>query len=154
MFFDDPDAAFSNVGRALRPGARIALLAWQGVERNEWISALRTALAMGRSLPSPPISAPGPFGLEDPGFVRSVLERAGFVDVGFEDVREPFWMGSDPADAFGFVSQIGMTTGMLEGLDAADRERALDNLRALVTEHETADGVVLASGAWVITATR
>jgi len=37
MFFADPAAAFANIARALRPGGRLALLAWQGPERNEWI---------------------------------------------------------------------------------------------------------------------
>jgi hypothetical protein len=109
---------------------------------------------MGRSLPSPPISAPGPFGLADPDFVRRVLQGAGFDAVGFEDVREPFRVGIDAADAFGYIRTLGMTVGMLEGLDTDDRARALENLRTVVTEHETADGVVFGSGAWVITAVR
>jgi SAM-dependent methyltransferase len=37
MFFDDPEAAFANIGRALRPGGRLAFVAWQGLERSEWI---------------------------------------------------------------------------------------------------------------------
>jgi hypothetical protein len=39
-FFADPVAAFTNIGCALRPGARMALLAWQGPERNEWYSEI------------------------------------------------------------------------------------------------------------------
>jgi ubiquinone/menaquinone biosynthesis C-methylase UbiE len=36
MFFADPLAAFTNIGRALHPGARMALLVWQAPDRNEW----------------------------------------------------------------------------------------------------------------------
>jgi ubiquinone/menaquinone biosynthesis C-methylase UbiE len=35
MFFDDPQAAFANLGRALRPGGRLAFVAWQGIERSQ-----------------------------------------------------------------------------------------------------------------------
>ena len=45
MFFDDNVAAFTNLRRALRPGGRIALMAWQRLEDNEWLTALRAALA-------------------------------------------------------------------------------------------------------------
>jgi ubiquinone/menaquinone biosynthesis C-methylase UbiE len=30
MFFGDPAAGFANIGRALRPGGRLVMLAWQG----------------------------------------------------------------------------------------------------------------------------
>ncbi|MGR6917476.1 hypothetical protein ACU635_24840 [[Actinomadura] parvosata] len=33
MFFADPVAAFANIGRALRPGARLVQLVWQAGER-------------------------------------------------------------------------------------------------------------------------
>ena len=45
MFFDDPGAAFENVGRALRPGGRLVMMVWQAAERNEWDVAIRQALA-------------------------------------------------------------------------------------------------------------
>ena len=38
MFFADPVAAFTNIGRALRPGARLVQLVWQAYDRQEWTS--------------------------------------------------------------------------------------------------------------------
>jgi SAM-dependent methyltransferase len=153
MFFDDPDAAWVNIRRALRPDGRLALVTWQALEHNEWMAELRAALSMGRTLPAPPMSAPGPFGLADPDFVRRLLRDAGFRDVELDDVQEPFYAGVDADDAFGFVSQTGMAAGMLGGLDGDTRARALDNLRATIAEHQTTDGVLFGSGAWLITAT-
>ena len=81
MFFADPVAAFTNIAKALRPDGRVALLAWRELARNEWVTAIRSALASGRQLPEPPTGAPGPFGLADADQVRRVLGAAGLVGV-------------------------------------------------------------------------
>lgn len=43
MFFDDPDLAFANLARALRPDGRMVFVAPQGLERAEWIMAAGSA---------------------------------------------------------------------------------------------------------------
>jgi SAM-dependent methyltransferase len=154
MFFGDPVAAFRNVARALRPGGRLALLAWQALDRNEWLLALRGALAAGRTLPAPPVGAPGPFGLADPTRVREILADAGFGAVDVAAVEEPIWLGADGADAFGFLRGMGATRGLLNGLDEATAARALDALRETLEAHATAEGVLFGSAAWLITARR
>jgi ubiquinone/menaquinone biosynthesis C-methylase UbiE len=45
MFFADPIAAFTNIARAARTGARLVMMVWQSEERNEWATAVRHALA-------------------------------------------------------------------------------------------------------------
>jgi SAM-dependent methyltransferase len=152
MFFGDPVAAFTNIARALRPGARLVLLTWQPLARNEWIRELSTALAAGRERPAPPPDAPGPFSLSEPDRVRTVLGAAGFADVALDGVSAGMWFGDDAGDAYQFV--LGLLGWMLDGLDGAARHRALDALRATIMEHETADGVVYDSGAWIVTARR
>jgi SAM-dependent methyltransferase len=154
MFFGDPVAAFRNIGRALRPGGRLALLSWQALDKNEWVSALRQALAAGRALPEPPAGAPGLFGLAEPDTVRRVLAEGGFAEIALDEARQPMVIGSDAADAFEFVRTLGMTKGMLEELDEPARARALDALRATLTAHETPEGVLFDSRAWLITAHR
>ena len=37
MFFADPLAAFANLARALRPGGRVAVLAWRALGDNDWM---------------------------------------------------------------------------------------------------------------------
>ena len=59
MFFDDQNAAFTNLRTALKPGGRIVLLVWQVLENNEWLTELRRALALGRDLPTPPVGTAG-----------------------------------------------------------------------------------------------
>lgn len=152
MFFGDPIAAFANIARGLRRGGRLVLLTWQGPAGNEWIGELSGALAAGRNLPLPPANAPGPFALSDPDRVRALLEAGGFTNVEFEARAEPMWFGENAEEANRFV--LGPMGWMLEGLDDSGRDRALQNLRATVTDHQTGDGVLFGSAAWTIQATR
>jgi SAM-dependent methyltransferase len=150
MFFGDPPTAFGNIARALRPGGRLALLAWQALPGNEWIGAFSAALAAGRDLPGPPVGAPGPFALADRERVRELLSGAGFVDVRFDDRHEPMYFGHTPDDAFAFV--IGLLGWMLHGLDDAGTSRARSALRASIEAHHSEQGVTYDSAAWIITA--
>ncbi|MDQ6910928.1 MAG: methyltransferase domain-containing protein [Actinomycetota bacterium] len=154
MFFSDPIAAFTNIGRALRPGGRLALLTWRDPDSNEWVQAFRHALAMGRDLPVPSPGAPGPFGLAEPERVRGILADAGFDDVELDQVDEPLEYGGDADDAFGFVSKNGMVVGLTEHLDEPTRQRAFDNIRDMLAAHQTNEGVRLGTSSWLITARR
>jgi SAM-dependent methyltransferase len=152
MFFEDPVAAFTNIASGARSGGRLAMLVWQSPRANEWMSSIRAALAMGRDLPVPPPGAPGPFALADTDNACRILTEAGFTEVAFASSEQPFNVGSDADDAFGFVSGLQPVLLMLEDLDEPTKAHALDNLRATVAAHETAAGVVFRSAAWVLTA--
>jgi SAM-dependent methyltransferase len=154
MFFADPVAAYANIGRALRPGGRLALLAWRDVAANEWAQQVRGALALGRDLPAPPAGAPGPFGFADADHVRRVLGDAGFSDVQLTEIDEPMEFGRNAAEAFSFVRTMGVVKGMTQDLDEATRERGLTALRDILVAHESKDGVLLGTAAWLITAAR
>ena len=154
MFFNDPVAAFANIGRALRPGGTLALLAWRSLPENEWLMALRGALALGRDLPTPPPDAPTPFSLADPDRVRPILGAAGFDDVELMAIDEPMDLGADAKDAMEFAKSMGIVQGLTEGLDDDARARAMSNLADLFSERESADGVLINSAAWLISARR
>ena len=154
MFFADPVAAFANIGRALRPGSRLALLTWRDLRTNPWITTIRDALAAGRTLPEPPPDAPGPFGLARPDHVRAVLGGAGFTGVELEPVDEPVWLGRDGDDAWSFVRTMGIVKGLSSDLDADARERAFAEVRSVLSRAAGADGVLLPSAAWLVTARR
>ena len=128
MFFADPPAAFTNIASAVRSGGRLAMLVWQEMAANEWITALRDALAVGRDMPMPPPGAPGPFSWADTDFATRTLTGAGFTDVAFAASEEPFIVGADVDDAYGFTSGLTPVQMMLADLDEPTRARALDNL--------------------------
>jgi len=154
MFFADRVAAFGNICHAVRPDGRLVMLAWQGLERNEWLVEIRAALAAGRALPIPPPSVPGPFGLADPEGVDVDLRAAGFTQVAVEGVEEPVWAGSDADDAFLFFRDSGVARGLLQDLADAARSSALELLRETMAAHQTENGVEFGSAAWLITARR
>jgi SAM-dependent methyltransferase len=154
MFFNDAEAAFTNIGRAVRPGGRLGVLTWRELARNEWIQIFRRTLDAGRALPEPPVGAPGPFGLADPDQVRHVLDTAGFDSVVFEPVDEPIEFGADADDAWGFVRIVGLVKGLTQDLDEDAKAKALDDLRAEVVAHDTGHGVLFGTSAWLITARR
>jgi SAM-dependent methyltransferase len=152
MFFADPVAAFANVGRALRPGARLVQLVWQAGDRQEWLNAIRGAL--GDRQTAPVRAAADPFSLADPAVAAGVLTAAGFTSVDVTDVREPISYGPDAASACDAVLGLQMARDRLAGLDAAAVERALARLRTTFEAHHTGDGVWFDSRAWLVTARR
>ncbi|MDQ3680144.1 MAG: methyltransferase domain-containing protein [Actinomycetota bacterium] len=152
MFFADPVAAFVNIGRSLRPGGGLALLAWRDLLDNEWVAGIREALSLGRTFPLPTVGAPGPFALADRDHTAGILSQAGYVDVRFDQVDEPIHLGDNADDAFSFVSTFGITRGLTHDLDDAGRAAALEALRASLVAHETGDGVLFSGSAWLVTA--
>lgn len=150
MFFGDAVAAFTNLRRALRPQGQLTLLTWQGVSANEWLTEFRSAMAVGRDLPSPPPEAPSPFALGDPSRVRAILGAAGFADVTLQALHEPINFGPDADDAYDFVREL--SSWMLNGLNHDERDAALGALRHTIVEHTNDHGVSYQSAAWLIQA--
>ncbi len=151
MFFSDPVAAFANISGGLHGGGTLALLAWRALRENDWLMSLRGALAVGRELPMPPPDAPTPFALADPERVRTILGAAGFQSVELEPIDEPIDLGAGASDALAFAETMGIVDGLTHGLDAQQRAEAMTNLANLLHDRETAEGVLLASAARLIT---
>jgi SAM-dependent methyltransferase len=155
MFFTDPAAAFGNLRAALRPGGRLAFVCWQSVQQNPWMFVPLMVAAQHIALPAPPPpGAPGPFAFADPERVRGILSDAGFGDIAFEEVNETLTVagGGDLDQTVNFLLQMGPT-------GSAMREAAQDKLatvmaavREALTPFVTAQGVRMASAAWIVTA--
>lgn len=152
MFFTDPVAAFSNIARALHPGARLVQLVWQDGKHQEWAAVVRDALADIRELPGS--LGRGAFSLADPAEAERVLTAAGFADVQVVDVRESVYYGADAEDACNAVRSLWLAQGLLAELDPSQAERASERLLSTFATRQTADGVWLESRAWIITAHR
>lgn len=151
MFFNDPVAAFTNIGHALRPGARLVMLTWQDRHHNEWASAIRPPITAAAGIPA---SHPNPFSLADTKATAGILAAAGFTDVSFTDVNAPVYYGPDGASAFDAVLSLWDVNEVRANLDAVTAEQAFTQLRAYLDTHSTAGGVYCDSRAWIVRARR
>jgi SAM-dependent methyltransferase len=154
MFFDDPVAAFGNIGRALRPAGRLVMVVWQAQDRNEWDVAIHQALAGPDGPAAVADEGPDPFSLADPTTLAGILQAAGFADIGLTDVAEPVYYGPDTAAALDWVRGFSCTNEFLKHLDPAAAARALARLRDALAARMTEEGVWFNSRAWIVTARR
>jgi SAM-dependent methyltransferase len=154
MFFDDPLAAFANIGQALRSTGRLVMMVWQAGHLNQWDVAIRQSLeAVGESVPRTS-EGPDPFSLADPPIVEEILHAAGFTDVTFTDVREPVYYGPDVAAALDWVRGFTCTSDVLNRLAPAAASRTVERLRRSLAGQLRDDGVWFDSRAWIVTADR
>ncbi|MFC8103249.1 class I SAM-dependent methyltransferase [Streptomyces sp. NPDC057363] len=155
MFFSDPEAAFQNVGRALRPGGRLAFVCPAEPSLNGWVtamSALRDVLPLG-DFGAPGL--PGMFSLSSPDRIRAVLAAAGFSTVAVDAVEAYGVWGHGADDAAEFLLNTGPGRHFLGQVDTAAQDRARQVLTGHLRGHEGADGTVrLLSTSWLVTADR
>jgi SAM-dependent methyltransferase len=154
MFFDDPVAAFANIGRSLRPAGRLVMMVWQARERNEWDVAIQQSLEAPERPVAGASEGPDPFSLADPRAVKEILQAAGFAGLAFTDVHEPVYYGPDVTAALDWVRGFTCTSEILSRLDPAAATRADERLRQALAAHLSDDGVWFNSRAWIITAHR
>jgi hypothetical protein len=96
MFFADPIKGFRNIGRALRPGGRLAFVCPQPFDRMDQ-STIFAAIAEHVRLPDLSRSTgPSPLAFADPDTTRRVLAAADFDDVAVEGVEAPQYWARTP----------------------------------------------------------
>jgi SAM-dependent methyltransferase len=154
MFFGDPVAAFANLRHALRPGGRLAIVAWQGPFESEWTTvAVSVAIAhFGRPPDLGAPGGPGPFAFADGERFKSVVTAGGFRDVTLDAIARPMLMGSDVEDVVGMVAATPQSKGLFAGQSAAKVEAAIAGLRNAFAPYARPEGVVMNGTAWLLTA--
>lgn len=155
MFFDDAQAAFSNIGRSLRSGGRLAFVCWQGLFDNQWLAV--PVMAALQHVPVPELGepdSPGPFSLADPERVESLLAEAGLADVELEPIVRPLQVAETAADyvRFGKRSELGQT--LMEGIDDETATAAWNAVEEAVAPFAQAEGVFLEGKAWLVQAVK
>jgi SAM-dependent methyltransferase len=130
MFFPDPVAAFANLRGALRPGGRLAAVAWRSREENPFMTtAERTALPLLPEAPPPrPPHAPGQFAFADPDRVTGILAASGWTDAALRPVDVDCAFPAAALDLY--LRRLGALGTLLRDVDDATRERVV----AAVTE--------------------
>ncbi len=155
MFFAEPQVAFANIGRALRPGGRLVFLSLRELRHSELgpvLAALGEQLARPGDAPRP--AAPGAVSLADPAAVREVLGAAGFEQVRVEPVEADQYWGRDAKDAAEFLLGWGPVRHQLAQAGPEESARAGEAAYQALARHEQPDGVRLRGAAWLVEAVR
>lgn len=157
MFFDDPVAAFANLRRALRPGGRLALVAWDAAERNPWFAAPdrigRERLGLP---PAEPTDEPGPMAFRDVARVVGILEAAGFAEARGWAVDLALRHPGGVAGAVRLAGRIGPLGRLMREAEASDEERAamLGAVGEAFEAFEAPDGLAIPGRVIVFAAAR
>jgi len=155
MFFSDPQAAFANVRRAMKPGGRLALAVFRAASEGLWphgpLDAVRHLLP---PIPTPGPEEPGPFSWADPARVHRILQSAGFREVSLTPVDPVIQLAStgEAAEAADFVMVLGPLTRVLPALSAPQREAVRAALEIYFQKYARPQGVFLPAANWVVRA--
>jgi SAM-dependent methyltransferase len=154
MFFSDPTAAFTNVRRAMKPGARIALGVFRTADSPFPSAPTEAVRHLLPPLPTPGPEEPGPFSWADPARVHRILEGAGFREVSLTPL-DPMIRLAGPggaAEAADFALLFGPLTRVLPSLSAEQRDAVRSTLEAFFRGHDGPKGIGLPAANWVVQA--
>ncbi|MFD7630369.1 class I SAM-dependent methyltransferase [Streptomyces sp. NPDC059851] len=150
-FFADPEAAFANLHRALRPGGRLAFICAAEAEGNEWLKALASLEGIlplgGFGKPGDP----GMFSLTDPDRIRALLTAGGFTGARVRRIEVPGKWGADAADAAAFLLDSGPGRHLLSQVSPKAQAQARQALTDTLRGHEEDGAVWLRSSSWLVT---
>jgi len=152
MFFEDPTAAFANIRRALKPGGRLAFVCWRAPTENPVMMLPMQAAARHFEAPPAPVDplAPGPFAFADGERLRGIMRAAGFTDVTLTPHDEA--IGAPTLeDSLKLSLRVGPLGRMLVA-NPDKAEAALASVREALAPYVKADGVLLPSATWIVTA--
>lgn len=156
MFFEEPVAAFVNLRRMLKPGARINLAVWAHPRDNLWMMEVMGVVRQHVEIPPAIPRAPGPFAFEDLTYLEEVLTGAGFseMEVTAYEGRQPVGgPGASPQEAVDFVLASMAAGRVLDQAGPAIRNAARGDLLDLFEQRHVPDeGVLMGCKAWLVSA--
>ncbi|HEX9357448.1 MAG TPA: hypothetical protein VF933_26990 [Streptosporangiaceae bacterium] len=85
---------------------------------------------------------------------RAMLAGAGFGRIGIEPVDGDRWMGADVDDVIGYYTGMPFARQLIAASDEHTKEAVLSAMRQALRPRQRAEGVVLGSAAWLVTAAR
>jgi SAM-dependent methyltransferase len=139
-----PVAAFSNFHRMLKTAGRLAFVCWRSLEENELDFLPLRAADLEAMLD------PTPFSFEDPDYVRTTLESAGFKEVAIQAHDQAVTSGD--LDAMTMVLLKVGPLGKIIRENPALRIDAEPRVRAALAEKGDASQIALRAATWVVSA--
>jgi SAM-dependent methyltransferase len=155
MFFSQPDAAFTHLRRAMRPGGRLLFVAWRSRQENAWVTV---PLEAGNPfLPPEPKAepgAPGPYAFADAKRVQAILLAGGWQDISIASHEAPVRLSKagDLDGAVAFATRIGPLSRRLSDIEPVTRSRIEQAVKDALRPFDGADGVTLTGTFWIVSA--
>lgn len=155
MFFDEPRAAFVHLRGALKRGGRVAMVVWQSLSANAWVTVPVAAVA---EIVEPPAlggaGEPGPFSLSDPDDVLTILRAAGYTEVDLTGHEMDLSVGGGLPlrAAVEFTLDHGPLRRVLASASSRVRAAAADRVTVALVPYDGPSGVRMPAAVWVITA--
>ncbi|MBM13049.1 MAG: SAM-dependent methyltransferase [Halieaceae bacterium] len=158
MFFEDPVAAFRNIGSALTTNGQLAFCCWQPRAVNPFMTL--PAIAALELLPAPPETpprAPGPFAFEEALYIDSILTAADFSYISVTPISHPLIFGSGLSveEIVERLVNIGPIAQMVREAPEDFQQPVRDKVIEAVSPHyEQSTGMTLDGHFWQVTARR
>ncbi len=155
MFFSDPVSAFSNIRRSLRPEGAFAFACWSNVFANEWMFVPGSAVVSvtGALPPMPAPGEPGPFSLEQPDQVETLLRDAGFHDVDVTPRQETIVIPRAQVESLVELSgRVGPVREALRTADPATASAIKEAVRNALIDRVAHDELRLGASALIVSA--
>jgi SAM-dependent methyltransferase len=155
MFFDGPVAAFANIGRAVRPGGRLAMTVWAAGDQ-EWLKVPLGAAAPVLGVTPGDDAAPPMQSLGDADHVTGLLQRAGWGDVATALHDRPMVVGGARTveDAASFLAGTGPGRALFADAEPSRAGAAMAAIRDVLAPRLTPEGVILRGAVLAVTARR
>jgi len=155
MFFDDPDAAFANLGRAVRPNGRLVTVCPSDPRHSQWVTVAFAAAAPHVGLPDlGPPGTPGPFAFADPNRLERAIYAGGFQDITVVPITRAVRIGNNIDDVVDFITSLPESHQLFEGQPEEKIAAAIGALREGFAPFAGANGVVIDESAWLASARR
>jgi SAM-dependent methyltransferase len=151
MFFDDPEAAFTNIRRAARPKAQLAFLAWRSRDENPFMAAAeRAAAPIVKELAAQGDNGPGQFGFASGERVKGLLEASGWTAI---EIRPVDIICSLPVvELPTYVTRMGPYGRVRNTLDETVRATADSAVLAAFDLFVAGDKARFTSACWLVMA--
>ncbi|WP_428409000.1 class I SAM-dependent methyltransferase [Hyphococcus sp.] len=155
MFFEDPDKAFANIRRWVKPGGDFTFSCWGPPDQNPWIGMVGATVGKYVEMPERAADGPGPFRMADPEATKALLKRAGW-----KDVECTLWKGEQllggegatPESAADFVLSALALGEPLEEAGPGVKEKARTEIVKALKPFYKDGSVRLDAAAWIVTA--
>jgi hypothetical protein len=143
----------------MKPGAIMTHIVWRTPDDNPWLSMAKDVV-LG-FLPPPGEDArtcgPDPFSMANQEIVTGMMKSAGYDNIEFERVDALVLVGNSVQDAINFQLALGPAGEVFReaGDEAEEKREEIEAAlaEAIDLEKKEADGIVMDSSSWVISAT-